>query len=68
MKPEHYQYLRRAVEALGEGQTLPQRVKILRTISEICARDADALELEFGLLVDQAMERNREQLSSQSSS
>lgn len=55
MTPEEFQYIKRAVVALesGEHNKLAE-AKILRTVSEICAKNAKNIE---GKLVDKVDNR-----------
>ena len=44
MTPTEFQYIQRAVKALEEPMSLPQRIKVERTMAQILSRSADALE------------------------
>lgn len=47
MKPQEYQYLERAVELLGHPDaSVDARIKVLRTMSQICERAARDLEAQ----------------------
>lgn len=53
MTPEEFNYIKRAVEALASGEhSQMAQHKILRTMSQICGRAADAIETEFVSAVD----------------
>jgi len=55
MTPQEFEYIKRAVEALESAETTPMaQAKILRTMSQICARSAQ--EIEF-ILVDSVEDR-----------
>lgn len=54
MTPEEFGYIKRAVAALESGECSDMtRHKILRTMSQICDRAADEIELDFTARVDQ---------------
>jgi hypothetical protein len=44
MTPEEFEYIRRAVEALGQECTPMTQRKILRTVEQICGRSATEIE------------------------
>ena len=44
MTPTEFQYIQRAVKALEEPMSLPQRIKVERTMAQILSRSADSLE------------------------
>jgi Mg-chelatase subunit ChlD len=55
MTQSEYEYLQRAVEALGSSDTTPMaKAKILRIMSQICDRCSDQIEQN---LVDKVEER-----------
>jgi hypothetical protein len=54
MTPEEFEYIRRAVEALGQECTPMTQRKILRTVEQICGRSATELEQN---LVDKIEDR-----------
>lgn len=60
MTPEEFDYLKRAVVALesGDHSEMSQH-KILRTVSQICARAADRIETDFTERVDQNLANNQ---------
>lgn len=59
MTPEEFAYIKRAVAALESGEcTDMARHKILRTMSQICARAADDIETNFTARVDQNLANN----------
>lgn len=58
MKPEEFQYIERAMEALGGTMTIQARIKVMRTMSQILERDAQRLEQEFMDRVDDKLARN----------
>jgi hypothetical protein len=47
MTRQEFEYIKRAMEALEGTLTLPSRIKITRTMSQILARDADIMEQEL---------------------
>ena len=54
MNQNEFEYLKRAVDALGSSETTPMaRVKILRTMEQIAGRCAVVIEREFQDRVDQ---------------
>ena len=54
MTPEEFQYIKRAVEAIEQGTTEADEIKILKTISQITAVSAQRLEHK---LVDRIEDR-----------
>ena len=54
MTPQEFEYIQRAVRALEEPMSVPARIKIERTMSQILGRSADKLEQ---ILVDKIEDR-----------
>jgi len=44
MTPTEFQYIQRAVKALETPMSLPERIKVERTMAQILSRSADTLE------------------------
>ena len=66
MTPQEFEYIRRAVEALGDPQmTEMGRVKVLRTVSQICGKRATDLEQNLIGAVDAKIQRNYQDLQNQ---
>lgn len=66
MTPQEFEYIRRAVEALGDPQmTEMGRVKVLRTVSQICGKNATDLEQNLIGKVDAKISRNYQDLQNQ---
>jgi len=46
MKPQEYEYLKRAVDLLGHPDaTVDAMIKVLKTMSQICQRAAEDLKM-----------------------
>jgi len=54
MTPAEFDYIKRAITALEQPMSLPQRIKVERTMSQILGRSADKLEQN---LVDKVEDR-----------
>lgn len=54
MTPAEFEYIQRAMKALESSMSLPERIKVERTMSQILGRSADKLEQ---ILVDKVDER-----------
>ena len=54
MTPQEFEYIQRAVKALEDPMSLTSRIKIERTIEQICGKSATELEK---LLVDTIEDR-----------
>lgn len=54
MTPAEFDYIKRAITALEQPMSLPQRIKVERTMSQILGRSADKLEQN---LVDKIEDR-----------
>lgn len=54
MTPQEFEYIQRAVKALEDTMSLTARIKIERTIEQICGKSATELEK---LLVDKIEDR-----------
>ena len=54
MTPQEFEYIQRAVKALEDPMNLTARIKIERTIEQICGKSATELEK---LLVDKIEDR-----------
>jgi hypothetical protein len=63
MTPQEFEYIRRAVEALEDPEMTPlaQR-KVLRTIEQICGKNATDIELNLIGEVDAKISRNYQDL------
>jgi hypothetical protein len=53
MTPDEFKYIQRAVKALEDPISLPARIKVERTMSQILTKSADQLEQ---ILVDKVDE------------
>jgi len=63
MTPEEFEYIRRAVEALEDPETtLMSQHKILKTMSQICGKNATDIELNLIGEVDVKISRNYQDL------
>jgi hypothetical protein len=63
MTPQEFEYIRRAVEALENPETTPMsQRKILRTMEQICGKNATDLELNLIGAVDAKIQRNYQDL------
>jgi hypothetical protein len=60
--PQEFEYIRRAMAALEQEQTVMTQHKILRTISQITARAADRIEDQFCESVDANLARKFQDL------
>ena len=66
MTPQEFEYIRRAVEALEDPNTTPMaQRKILRTISQICGKNATEIEQNLVGAVDAKITRNYQDLQNQ---
>jgi hypothetical protein len=54
MTPQEFEYIQRAVKALEDPMSLAARIKIERTVAQICGKSATELEK---LLVDTIEDR-----------
>jgi hypothetical protein len=63
MTPQEFEYIRRAVEALEDPKTTEMaQQKILRTMEQICGKNATDLELNLIGAVDAKIQRNYQDL------
>ncbi len=63
MTPQEFEYIRRAVEALEDPQMTPMaQRKVLRTIEQICGKNATDIELNLEGAVDAKISRNYQDL------
>lgn len=63
MTPQEFEYIRRAVEALEDPETTEMaQQKILRTMEQICGKNATDLELNLIGAVDAKIQRNYQDL------
>ena len=63
MTPQEFEYIRRAVEALEDPETTPMaQRKILRTIEQICGKNATDIESNLIGAVDAKITRNYQDL------
>ncbi len=63
MTPSEFEYIRRAVEALEDPQMTPMaQCKVLRTMAQICGKNATDLELNLIGEVDAKITRNYQDL------
>ncbi len=66
MTPQEFEYIRRAVEALEDPNTTPMaQRKILRTMSQICGKNATDIETNLIGDVDAKIQRNYQDLQNQ---
>lgn len=66
MTPQEFEYIRRAVEALESPDVTPMaQRKILRTIEQICGKNATELEQNLIGAVDAKITRNYQDLQNQ---
>jgi hypothetical protein len=66
MTPQEFEYIRRAVEALEDPQMTPMaQRKVLRTIEQICGKNATDIELNLEGAVDARITRNYQDLQNQ---
>ncbi len=63
MTPQEFEYIRRAVEALEDPEMTPMaQRKVLRTIEQICGKNATDIELNLIGEVDAKISRNYQDL------
>ncbi len=63
MTPSEFEYIRRAVEALEDPEMTPMaQRKVLRTIEQICGKNATDIELNLIGEVDAKITRNYQDL------
>ena len=63
MTPEEFEYIRRAVEALeSRGYSKMAEAKILRTVSQICGKNATEIERTLVDSVDAVLDRKYQDL------
>jgi len=63
MTPQEFEYIRRAVEALEDPEITPMaQHKILKTMSQICGKNATDIELNLRGAVDAKITRNYQDL------
>ncbi len=63
MTPQEFEYIRRAVTALEDPETTPMaQRKILRTMEQICGKNATDLEMNLIGAVDAKISRNYQDL------
>ena len=66
MTPQEFEYIRRAVEALGDPEMSPMaQRKVLRTVEQICGKNATDIELNLIGSVDAKIQRNYQDLQNQ---
>lgn len=66
MTPQEFEYIRRAVEALENPEITPMaQRKILRTMEQICGKNATDLELNLIGAIDAKIQRNYQDLQNQ---
>lgn len=66
MTPSEFGYIKRAVEALEAGQYSPMaQHKILRTVEQICGKNATLMEQTLVDSVDSVLERRYQDLQNQ---
>ena len=66
MTPEEFQYIKRAVETLETTTMTPMtQRKILRTIEQICGKNATEIEQNLTVAVDDAIVRRYQDLQNQ---
>jgi hypothetical protein len=66
MTPQEFEYIRRAVEALENMQMTPMTErKVLRTIEQICGKNATDIEQNLRGAVDARITRNYQDLRNQ---
>ena len=66
MTPEEFEYIKRAVEALETKAMTPMTErKILRTIEQICGKNATDIEQNLTDAVDDKIARNYQDLQNQ---
>ena len=66
MTPQEFEYIKRAVEALETTAMTPMTErKILRTIEQICGKNATDIEQQLTDAVDAKISRNYQDLQNQ---
>lgn len=66
MTPEEFEYIKRAVAAIESGEYNKwTEVKILRTVSQICGKNATAIERTLGDSIDAVLDRRYQDLQNQ---
>jgi hypothetical protein len=66
MTPQEFEYIRRAVEALEDPQmTAMTQRKVLRTIEQICCKNATEIEQNLIGEIDAKIERKYQDLQNQ---
>lgn len=66
MTPQEFEYLKRAVEALEDPEMTPMtQRKVLRTMEQICGKNATDLEQNLIGEVDAKIQRNYQDLQNQ---
>ena len=66
MTPSEFEYIKRAVTALETMSMTPMTErKILRTIEQICGKNATEIEENLTVAVDDAIARNYQDLQNQ---
>ncbi len=66
MTPSEFEYIKRAVEALETMSMTPMTErKILRTIEQICGKNATEIEQNLIVAVDDKIARNYQDLQNQ---
>lgn len=66
MTPQEHEYIRRAVEALESGEYSPMaQHKILRTVEQICGRNATLMEQTLVDSVDSLLDRRYQDFQNQ---
>lgn len=66
MTPQEFEYIQRAVKALEDPETTPMaQHKILKTMSQICGKNATDIELNLIGEVDAKITRNYQDLQNQ---
>lgn len=66
MTPQEFEYIRRAVEVLGDPEMTPMtQRKVLRTVEQICGKNATDIEQNLIGAVDARISRNYQDLQNQ---
>ena len=66
MTPQEFEYIQRAVKALEDPQMTPMaQRKVLRTIEQICGKNATDIEQNLIGSVDVKIQRNYQDLQNQ---
>ena len=64
MTPQEFEYIQRAVKALEDPMSLTERIKIERTMAQICGKSATELEKNLvDTIEDQLYNTNTKQRS-----